>query len=59
MIHSCQTRTFVLPTPPLPWRVEVAVDPTFSPGKLDPNLSDFRELGAQVGFGYELRRQQR
>ncbi len=54
VIHSCEVKTFVLPTPPLPWRVEVTIDPTFSPGKLDPSLSDFRELGAQPGFSYTL-----
>jgi hypothetical protein len=56
VIHSCEVKTFVLPTPPLPWRVDVTIDPTFSPGKLDPSLSDFRELGAQPGFSYALDR---
>jgi len=56
VIHSCQARAFVLPTPPSPWRVEVAIDPTFSPHELDPNSGDSRELGAQVNFGYDLRR---
>jgi hypothetical protein len=53
VIHSCQLKTFSLPTPPGPWRVEVTIDPTFSPAALDPRLGDQRQLGARVNFGYK------
>jgi len=52
VIHSCQEKSFVLPTPPSPWRVEVGIDPTFSPAELDPSLGDPRQLGAVVTFTY-------
>ena len=52
IIHSCQTKSFLLPTPPLPWRAEVTIDPTFSPAALDPSLGDARQLGAVPGFTY-------
>ncbi len=55
VIHSCQEKEFVLPTPPSPWLVEVTIDPTFSPAELDPALSDPRQLGAVVSFSYEPR----
>jgi hypothetical protein len=55
VIHSCQVRVFSLPTPPVPWRVEVTINPTFSPAELDPSLSDPRQLGARVDFAYERR----
>lgn len=51
VIHSCELKTFVIPAR-VPFRVEVTISPTFSPGKIDPALGDLRELGAQVGFGF-------
>ena len=56
VIHSCQVRTFTLETPPHPWRVEVTIDPTFSPSAIDPALGDARQLGARAGFAYRLSR---
>ncbi len=55
VIHSCQEKPFVLPTPASPWLVEVTIDPTFSPAELDPTQSDPRQLGAMVSFSYERR----
>ncbi len=55
VIHSCQVKVFSLPTPPVPWRVEVTIYPTFSPAELDSSKSDPRQLGARVNFAYELR----
>jgi hypothetical protein len=52
ILHSCQEKSFVLPTPPSPWRVEVNIDPTFSPAELDPKQGDARQLGAIVTFTY-------
>jgi multisubunit Na+/H+ antiporter MnhB subunit len=50
-IHSCEQKTFVIPAR-VPYRVEVEITPTFSPGKIDPALGDLRELGARVSFGF-------
>ncbi|MEJ7567934.1 MAG: hypothetical protein WKF41_06685 [Gaiellaceae bacterium] len=36
----------------VPFRVEVTIEPTFSPHELDPASSDIRELGAKPEFGY-------
>ncbi len=47
-LHRLQRHVVTLPTPKAPYRVEVAVAPTFSPA--DYGLSDTRELGAQVVF---------
>jgi hypothetical protein len=54
VIHSCQEEpwSFILPTPPSPWRAEVNIDPTFSPAEIDPNQGDARQLGAVVNFTY-------
>ena len=51
-VDSGKQRTFSIPTPPPPFRVEVSIDPTFVPAKLDPSKSDVRELGAVVGYGF-------
>jgi hypothetical protein len=37
----------------IPYHVEVTVSPTFVPAQIDPGSGDVRELGAQVGFGFE------
>lgn len=55
VIHSCQVKSFVLPTPPRPWRIEVSIDPTFSPSEIDPSLGDARRLGARVTFSHKLK----
>jgi hypothetical protein len=50
VVHSSRFRIFTLPTPRPPFRVEVEVNPTFSPstyGQADP-----RQLGAQVLFAF-------
>ncbi len=49
-IHSGAARTFQLPAPPPPFRVEVHIEPTFSPAEF--GFGDTRQLGAQVGFTY-------
>jgi hypothetical protein len=48
-VHSNQEHTFALPVPPVPFRVEVRVSPTFSPAQF--GLADTRQLGVQVAFG--------
>ena len=51
-IHSGSKGEFRLPTPRPPFRVEITVDPTFSPA--DFAFADTRQLGAQVDFSLEL-----
>jgi hypothetical protein len=51
-VHSHGFRTFYIPAPPPPFRVEVRITPTFVPAELDKNSSDLREFGAQVSFGF-------
>jgi hypothetical protein len=48
VIHSGRERTFVLPVPPAPFRIEVAVSPTFSPAEF--GQPDTRQLGVQLSF---------
>jgi hypothetical protein len=50
VIHSGGHRTFRLPTPKPPYRVEIHVSPTFSPSRF--GQADSRELGAQVAFSF-------
>jgi len=47
-----QAQTVLLPAPRRPWRVEVEAD-TFVPAEIDPRLSDRRQLGVQVAFGFQ------
>jgi hypothetical protein len=51
VLHSCAGLPFVLPVT-IPFRVEVTIEPTFSPAKLDERISDVRELGAQPSFSF-------
>ena len=50
VIHRGASRTFVLPAPAVPFRVQVHIAPTFSPSEF--GQPDTRQLGAQVGFRY-------
>lgn len=49
VIHRRQAKTFTVPVPKPPYRVDVNVRPTFVPAKY--GLGDPRELGAQISFG--------
>jgi hypothetical protein len=55
-IHSREQRTFLIPAPKGPFRVEVSVTPTFVQSQLDPRIGDVRHLGAQVGFSFVPKR---
>ena len=48
-IHSGAQKTFTLPTPTPPYRLEIHIEPTFSPSQF--GQPDTRQLGAQVFFG--------
>ena len=52
-IHAGKTRVFYVPADP-PTRVELTVDPTFSP--YDYGGGDRRQLGAQVAYSFTDRR---
>jgi len=52
-VHQCVTTPFLLPAPSVPWRVEVTIEPTFSPHDLDPENSDRRQLGATMEVGFQ------
>jgi hypothetical protein len=52
VLHSCEARTILLGVPNAPWRIEVTIEPTFSPNELDPKLSDLRQLGAKLEAGF-------
>ena len=51
VLHACNGLTFVIPVK-VPFRVEVTIEPTFSPAKLDPRSSDARELSARPTFEF-------
>ncbi|HET6623152.1 MAG TPA: hypothetical protein VFG70_01370, partial [Gaiellaceae bacterium] len=52
-VHQCVTTPFLLPAPNVPWRVEVTIEPAFSPHDLDPENSDRRQLGATMDVGFQ------
>ena len=49
VLPNRRARTVVVPVPKPPYRVEIHLEPTFSPA--DFGQADTRELGAQVSFG--------
>jgi hypothetical protein len=51
VVHSLLKRTFRLKAPAAPFRVNVRVQPTFSPA--DYGAGDQRQLGAQLAFAFE------
>jgi hypothetical protein len=53
VLHECTAKGFALAAPSVPWRVEITVDPTFSPHDIVPTHSDRRQLGAVVYVGFQ------
>jgi hypothetical protein len=53
IVHQCVDTPFLLAAPRVPWRVEVTIQPTFSPQELDPSHSDNRQLGAVFFAGFQ------
>jgi hypothetical protein len=49
-VQSGTARSFILPTPKLPFRLEVHIEPTFSPAQY--GYSDGRQLGAQLAVQF-------
>lgn len=52
VVNRLEDRTFLLRTPPPPFHVDVRMSKTFVPHEVDPNLSDMRELGAQLEYSF-------
>jgi hypothetical protein len=53
VVDSGKARTFYIPTPRPPIRVDVHISPTFSPADYGQS-SDTRQLGAQIGFRFSF-----
>ena len=53
VVKNCEITPFVLPTPSVPWRIEITIEPTFVPHEIDPSSSDRRQLGAVVGVDFQ------
>jgi hypothetical protein len=51
VIHQCKVLPFLIPVT-VPFRVEVTIEPTFSPAELDPRSGDTRQLGARPEFSF-------
>jgi hypothetical protein len=51
VLHACSGLPFLIPAT-VPFRVEVTIEPTFSPAELDERSSDQRQLGAQPSFAF-------
>jgi hypothetical protein len=52
-VKDCQANGVVLNAPNSPWRVEVAIAPTFSPNEIDPSKSDRRQLGGVLDVKFQ------
>jgi hypothetical protein len=53
-VRHCASTGFALSPPNGPWRIEIAITPTFVPYELDPAFSDRRRLGAvALGVGFQ------
>ncbi|HSI98606.1 MAG TPA: hypothetical protein VK926_09600 [Gaiellaceae bacterium] len=53
VLHHCTADGVSVRAPDVPWRVEVEIEPTFSPHELDPSNSDRRQLGAVFSVGFQ------
>jgi hypothetical protein len=47
-VPDCKTEGITLTPPPVPWRMEIEISPTFVPKDIDPTSSESRHLGAQI-----------
>ena len=52
VLHSCQTKTLVLETPPRPWRAEVKIAPTFVPASSTRHLPTSVSSAPSSSFTY-------
>ena len=52
-VPDCQGNGTTLSPPKVPWRMEIALSPTFIPNQIDPTKSDRRQLGAVLEAGFQ------
>jgi hypothetical protein len=52
-VPDCNANGVSLSPPNGPWRIEVTVEPMFSPHDIDPSSSDRRQLGATMQAGFQ------
>ncbi|MGH3137009.1 MAG: hypothetical protein ACRDPV_11020 [Gaiellaceae bacterium] len=52
-VPDCKANGVLLSAPSVPWRVEVAMAPTFSPNEIDPGKSDRRRLGGVLDVRFQ------
>ena len=52
VINACESLDPLLISARTPFHIDVRITPTFSPAKLDPNVNEVRDLGAQVAFDF-------
>ena len=52
-VKDCTAQGITLAAPNKPWRMEIALSPTFVPKEVDPTKSDTRHLGAQIDAGFQ------
>lgn len=52
VVEDCRANGVLLQPPDGPWRIEVELEPTFSPNEVDPGNSDRRQLGAVMEAGF-------
>jgi hypothetical protein len=52
-VPDCEANGVTLSPPNVPWRMEIAIAPTFSPIEIDPSESDRRRLGAVLEAGFQ------
>ncbi|MBM2822183.1 MAG: hypothetical protein HW413_929 [Thermoleophilia bacterium] len=53
LVPDCKADGVSLNAPSVPWRVEVEIEPTFSPNAIDPSNSDRRELGGVLDVRFQ------
>jgi hypothetical protein len=53
LVPDCKANGAVLDAPNVPWRVEVAIAPTFVPREIDPSKSDNRQLGGVLDVKFQ------
>ena len=53
LVPDCKANGVLLNAPSVPWRVEVEIEPTFSPNAIDPDSSDRRQLGGVLDVRFQ------
>jgi hypothetical protein len=53
LLPDCKANGVLLSAPSVPWRLEVEIEPTFSPNAIDPDSSDRRQLGGVLAVKFQ------